>query len=127
MERIELEQKGFPVLFDIGNVISGISLRCDTVEQTQGGNRSRRCNCVAERHEAGLDFLRTDKEKVAAHIIKSNKFGDPATIRKVVNQFSTVYSVGITKEDIEALFVAAHIEAEAKKLGGAEKFFTRSL
>jgi uncharacterized protein YpuA (DUF1002 family) len=75
----------------------------------------------------GLDFLRTDKEKVAANIIKSNKFGDPATIRKVVNQFSTVYSIGITKEDIEALFVAAHIEAEAKKLGGAEKFFTRSL
>jgi uncharacterized protein YpuA (DUF1002 family) len=75
----------------------------------------------------GLDFLKTDKEKVAAAIIKKNKFGDPATVRKVVNQFSNLYSISITKEDIEALFVAAHIEAEAKKFGGAEKFVAGSL
>jgi hypothetical protein len=33
------------------------------------------------------------------------------------------YSISITKEDIESLIAATRIEAEAKKLGGAEKFF----
>jgi len=127
MERIELEQKGFPVLFDIGNVVSGFPFVVILSSKRKAETDPDGVTALLRGMKRGLDFLRTDREKVAAHIIKSNKFGDPTTIRKVVNQFSTVYSVGITKEDIEALFVAAHIEAEAKKLGGAEKFFTRSL
>ena len=76
----------------------------------------------------GLDFLKSNKEKVAAAVIKKGIFGDPATIRKtVIHQFSDVYSLPITKEDIDAVIVAARIEAEAKKFGGAEKFFTRLL
>ena len=71
----------------------------------------------------GLDFLKTDKEKVAAAIIKKAIFGDPATIRKTVAYFSELYSIAITKDDIESLFAAARIEAEAKKFGGPEKFF----
>jgi hypothetical protein len=35
-----------------------------------------------------------------------------------------VYSLPVTKEDIDAVIVAARIEAEAKKFGGAEKFFS---
>ena len=127
MERIELEQKGFPVLFDIGNVVSGFPFVVILSSKRKAETDPDGVTALLRGMKRGLDFLRTDKEKVAAHIIKSNKFGDPTTIRKVVNQFSTVYSIGITKEDIDALFVAAHIEAEAKKLGGAEKFFTRSL
>jgi NitT/TauT family transport system substrate-binding protein len=127
MERIELEQKGFPVLFDIGNVVSGFPFVVILSSKRKAETDPDGVTALLRGMKRGLDFLRTDKEKVAANIIKSNKFGDPATIRKVVNQFSTVYSIGITKEDIEALFVAAHIEAEAKKLGGAEKFFARSL
>jgi ABC-type nitrate/sulfonate/bicarbonate transport system substrate-binding protein len=127
MERIELEQKGFPVLFDIGNVVSGFPFVVILSSKRKAETDPDGVTALLRGLKRALDFLRTDKERVAAHIIKSNKFGDPATIRKVVNQFSTVYSVGITREDIEALFVAAHIEAEAKKLGGAEKFFTRSL
>jgi uncharacterized protein YpuA (DUF1002 family) len=73
----------------------------------------------------GLDFLGNNQEKVAAAVIKKNTFGDPVTVRQVIHQFANVYSISITKEDIESLIAATRIEAEAKKLGGAEKFFTR--
>ena len=46
-------------------------------------------------------------------------------MRQVINQFADLYSISITREDIESLIAATRIEAEAKKLGGAEKFFTR--
>ncbi len=55
-------------------------------------------------------------------VIKKNNFGDPATVRKVITQFASLYSVAITKEDIDSLIAATRIEAEAKKLGGADKF-----
>jgi uncharacterized protein YpuA (DUF1002 family) len=73
----------------------------------------------------GLDFLGSNQEKVAAAVIKKNTFGDPATVRQVIHQFANVYSISITKEDVESLIAATRIDAEAKKLGGAEKFFTR--
>ena len=62
---------------------------------------------------------------MAESAVKKNTFGDPATVRKVINQFADLYSISITKEDVESLVAATRIEAEAKKLGGAEKFFTR--
>jgi hypothetical protein len=43
----------------------------------------------------------------------------------VIHQFAGLYSISISKDDIDALITATKIEAEAKKLGGAEKFFTR--
>jgi hypothetical protein len=46
-------------------------------------------------------------------------------VRQVINQFADVYSLSITREDIDSLIAATRIEAEAKKFGGAEKFFTR--
>ena len=70
-------------------------------------------------------FSAAIKEKVAAAVIKKNTFGDPATVRQVIHQFANVYSISITKEDVESLIAATRIEAEAKKLGGADKFFTR--
>jgi hypothetical protein len=36
-----------------------------------------------------------------------------------------LYSISISKHDIDSLIAATRIEAEAKKLGGAEKFFTQ--
>ena len=73
----------------------------------------------------GLDFLAGNQDKVAAAVIKKNKFGDPASVRQVIHQFAAVYSLSITKDDIDSLIAATRIEAEAKKLGGADKFFTR--
>jgi hypothetical protein len=43
----------------------------------------------------------------------------------VINQFAGVYSTALTREDIDALIAATRIEAEVKKVGGPEKFFTR--
>jgi len=51
--------------------------------------------------------------------------GDPATMRQVINQFATLYSISITRDDIDSLITATRIEAEAKKFGGPDKFFTR--
>jgi ABC-type nitrate/sulfonate/bicarbonate transport system substrate-binding protein len=75
----------------------------------------------------GLDFLRKNPDRVIESVVKKNKFGDPATVRQVINQFAGVYSTAISREDIDALIAATKIESEAKKLGGAEKFFTRQL
>ena len=58
-------------------------------------------------------------------MIKKNTFGDPATVRKVINQFAGLYAISISKDDIDSLIAATRIEAEARKLGGAEKFFTQ--
>jgi ABC-type nitrate/sulfonate/bicarbonate transport system substrate-binding protein len=62
---------------------------------------------------------------VADTVIKKNTFGDPATVRKVINQFAGLYAISISKDDIDSLIAATRIEAEARKLGGAEKFFTQ--
>jgi ABC-type nitrate/sulfonate/bicarbonate transport system substrate-binding protein len=125
LERLELEKKGFPVLFDIGSVMPGfpfvvIASSKQKVESDPEGTVS-----LLRAIKRGLDFLSNNREKVAVAIIKKNTFGDPATVRKVIHQFAELYSISITKEDIEALIAATRIEAEARKLVGAEKFFTR--
>jgi len=123
LERIELEQKGFPVLFEIGKVLPAFPFVVILSSKRKVETDPQGVTALLRGMKRGLDFLRTDKEKVAAAIIKKNQFGDPATVRKTVYQFSDLYSISITKDDIEALFAAARIEAEAKKFGGAEKFF----
>ena len=44
-------------------------------------------------------------------------------MRKVVDHFSEFYSIGITKDDIEELAKVGKVEAEMKKIGGAERMF----
>jgi ABC-type nitrate/sulfonate/bicarbonate transport system substrate-binding protein len=125
LERLELEKKGFPTLFDIGDVMPGfpfvvIASSKQKIESDPEGVAS-----LLRAIHRGLDFLKKNRERVADAIVKKNTFGDPATVRKVINQFAELYSISIAKEDIEALIAATRIEAEAKKLGGADKFFTR--
>jgi len=123
MERVDLEQKGFPILMDIGKVITGfpfvviVSSRKKTETDPEGTTAFLRAM------KRGMDLVKTDKEKVITTVVKKGTYGDPSTIRKVVEQFSGVYSISITKEDIDALIVAGKIEPDAKKFGGAEKFF----
>ena len=127
LERLELEQKGFPVLFEIGKVLPGFPFVVIITSKRKVETDPEGVTALLRGMKRGLDFLRSDKEKVAAAIIKKNQFGDPATVRKTVYQFSDLYSISITKEDIESLISAARIEAEAKKFGGAEKFFAGSV
>jgi NitT/TauT family transport system substrate-binding protein len=127
LERLELEQKGFPVLFDIGKVLPRFPFVVILSSRRKVENEPEDVTALLRAMRRSLDYLRTDKEKVAAAVIKKGTFGDPATVRKTVYQFSDLYSLSITKEDIEAVIAAARIEAEAKKLGGAEKFFASPL
>jgi NitT/TauT family transport system substrate-binding protein len=123
LERLELEQKGFPVLFDIGKVLPGFPFVVVISSKRKAETDPEGVTALLRAMKRSLDFLRTDKEKVAQVVIRKGIFGEPATVRKTVNQFSEVYSISITKDDIEAVITAARIEAEAKKFGGAEKFF----
>ena len=125
LERLELEKKGFPTLFDIGSVMPGFPFVVIVSSKQKIETDPEGIVSVLRAINRGLDFLRGNQEKVSTAVIAKNKFGDPATVRKVINQFADLYSISITKEDIEALISATRIEAEAKKLGGAEKFFTR--
>lgn len=125
LERLDLEKKGFSVLFDIGSVMPGFPFVVIVAGKQKIESDPEGIVSMLRAIKRGLDFLSSNHEKVAAAVIKKNKFGDPVAVRQVINQFASVYSVAITKEDIEALIAATRIEAEAKKLGGAEKFFTR--
>jgi ABC-type nitrate/sulfonate/bicarbonate transport system substrate-binding protein len=124
MERVDLEQKGFPILMDIGKVISGFPFVVIVSSRKKAETDPEGTTAFLRAMKRGMDLVKTDKEKVIATVVKKGTYGDPATIRKVVEQFSGVYSISITKEDIDALIVAGKIEAEAKKFGGTEKFFT---
>jgi len=125
LERLELEKKGFPTLFDIGSVMPGFPFVVIVTSKQKIENDPEGIVSMLRAIKRSLDFLANNQEKVAAAVVKKNTFGDPATVRKVINQFASVYSVAITKDDIEALIAATRIEAEVKKLGGAEKFFNR--
>jgi NitT/TauT family transport system substrate-binding protein len=125
LERLELEKKGYPSLFDIGDVIPGFPFVVIASSKQKLETDPEGTVALLRAVNRGLDFLKNNREKVANNVIKKKTFGDPETVQKVINQFAGLYSIAIAKEDIEALIVATRIEAEAKKLGGPEKFFTQ--
>ena len=125
LERLGLEKKGFTTLFDIGSVIPGFPFVVVATGRQKLESDPEGIVAILRGIHRGLDFLKKNPDKVAESVIKKNKFGDPATVRQVINQFSGVYSTALTREDIDALIAATKIEAEAKKIGGSDKFFTR--
>lgn len=125
LERLELERKGYPSVFDIGEVIPGFPFVVIASSKQKLQTDPEGTVSLLRAVNGGLDFLKKNRDKVAERIIKKNTFGDPETVRKVINQFAGLYSILIDKNDIEALIAATRIEAEAEKLGGPEKFFTR--
>ena len=127
MERLELEQKGFPALFDIGKVLPGFPFVVIVSSRRKAETDPEGTTALLRALKRSMDFIKTDKEKVIAVILKKGFHGDAAAVRKVVHQFADLYSISITKEEIEAVIAMARLETEAKKLGGAEKFFTGTL
>jgi ABC-type nitrate/sulfonate/bicarbonate transport system substrate-binding protein len=125
LERLELEKKGFPTLFDIGSVIPGFPFVVIATGKQKIDTDPEGIVATLRAINRGLDFLKKNPDKVAESVLKKNTFGDALTIRKVINQFAGLYSTAVSREDIDALIAATRIEAEARKLGGAEKFFTR--
>ena len=127
LERLDLEQKGFPVLFDIGKVLPGFPFVVILASKRKVETDPEGVTALLRGLKRALDFIKTDKDRVTAAIVKKGIFGDPVTIRKTVVYFSELYSISITRDDIDSLFTAARIEAEAKKFGGPEKFFSSAL
>jgi ABC-type nitrate/sulfonate/bicarbonate transport system substrate-binding protein len=125
LERLELEKKGFTTLFDIGTVMPGFPFVVIVSSKQKIESDPEDTVALLRAIHRGLDFLKKNPEKVADAVIKKNTFGDPATVRKVINQFAGLYAISISKDDIDSLIAATRIEAEARKLGGAEKFFTQ--
>lgn len=125
LERLELERKGFPTLFDIGEMIPGFPFVVIATGRQKIDNDPDGIVALLRAINRGLDFLKRNREKVADAMVQKNTFGDPAFVRRVVNQFADLYSTSIAREDIEALIAATRIESEAKKLGGPDRFFTR--
>jgi NitT/TauT family transport system substrate-binding protein len=125
LEKLTLEKKGLTPLFDIGDVIPGFPFVVIVSTKQKIENDPEEIVSLLRGINRGLDFLKKNPGKVADAVIKKNKFGDPATVRQVISRFADKYSLAIDERDIEALIAATHIESEANKLGGAEKFFTR--
>lgn len=122
-EQLDLEQKGFPVLFDIGKVMPKFPFVVLLTSRRKAETAPDEIVAFLRIMKRSMDIIRTDKDRVIAAIVKKRTFGDPIMVRKVVDHFSEFYSIGITKEDIEELAAVSKVELEMKKLGGAEKFF----
>jgi ABC-type nitrate/sulfonate/bicarbonate transport system substrate-binding protein len=125
LEKLKLEQKGFIPLFDIGDAIPGFPFVVIVSTKQKIETAPEEIVSLLRAINRGLDFLKKNRDKVASDVIKKDKFGDPATVRQVINRFADQYSIAIDKKDIESLIAATHIEAEAKKMGGPDKFLTR--
>ncbi len=125
LERLELEKKGFPAIFDIGEAIPGFPFVVIASSKQKIDSDPEGIVALLRAINRSLDFLKKSREKVAEAVINKNTFGDPTMVRRVINQFADLYSTSISRKDIDALINATRIEAEAKKLGGPEKFFTR--
>ena len=123
MEKLELERKGFPVLFDIGQVIPGFPFVVIVSSRRKAETDPEGMVSLLKGLKRSMDLVKTDPERVIATVLKKKSYGDPATVRKVVEHFSDLYSISVTKSEIEAVIAAARMETEAQKVGGAEKFF----
>ena len=123
MERLELEQRGFPVLFDIGKVMPKFPFVVLLTSKRKAEYAPDEIVTFLKIMKRSMDVIKAEKEKVVAAIVKKGTFGDPNTVRKVIDHFAEFYSIGITKEDMDDLAAIGKVEAEVKKMGGAEKVF----
>jgi ABC-type nitrate/sulfonate/bicarbonate transport system substrate-binding protein len=122
-EKLELERKGFPLLFDIGKVVPKFPFSLLLTSKRKADAAPEEITAVLRVLKRSMDLIKSDKEKVLAAVLRKRVYEDPVIARKLIEQFSDLYSIGFSKEDVEALLVAAKLETEAKKVGGAEKFF----
>ena len=122
-EKLELERKGFPLLFDIGKVVPKFPFSVLITSKRKSEIAPEEITALLRALKRSMDFIKTDKDKVLAAVLKKRAFEDPVITRKLIEQFSDLYSIAFAKEDVEALVAAAKLETEARKLGGVEKFF----
>ncbi|HEX9444511.1 MAG TPA: ABC transporter substrate-binding protein [Candidatus Binatia bacterium] len=126
MEKIELERKGFPTLFDIGQAVQSFPFVVIVSTRKKAEADPEGAVALLRGLKRGMDLVKTDPERVIAAVLKKQSYGEPATVRTVVAHFTDLYSIAITREEIENVIAAARLDTEARKLGGADKFFIRA-
>jgi ABC-type nitrate/sulfonate/bicarbonate transport system substrate-binding protein len=122
-EKLELERKGFPLLFDIGKVVPKFPFSLLLTSKRKADTAPEEITAVLRVLKRSMDLIKSDKEKVLAAVLRKCVYEDPVIARKLIDQFSDLYSIAFAKEDVEALLAAAKLETEAKKVSGPEKFF----
>jgi len=122
-EKLELERKGFPLLFDIGKVVPKFPFSLLLTSKRKADTAPEEITAVLRVLKRSMDLIKSDKEKVLAAVLRKRVYEDPVVARKLIDQFAELYSIALAKEDVEALLAAAKLETEAKKVGGPEKFF----
>jgi ABC-type nitrate/sulfonate/bicarbonate transport system substrate-binding protein len=122
-EKLELERKGFPMLFDIGKVVPKFPFSVLLTSRRKADTAPDEITAFLRVMKRSMDLIKSDKAKVLAAVLRKRTYEDPVIARKLIDQFADLYSIAITREDIEALIASAKLETDAKKLGGPEKFF----
>jgi NitT/TauT family transport system substrate-binding protein len=122
-ERVALEPKGYTLLMDMVQVIPEFPLSILASSRRKLDSSPVEVEAFLRGLHRAMEVIRTDKERAAAAAFKKTARADLARERKALDYLADDYSIVITKENIQALIYAAGVEADARKLGGAEKFF----
>ena len=77
LERLELERKGYPTLFDIGSVMPGFPFVVIVTSKQKIETDPEGIVSMLRAIKRGLDFLAGNHEKVAAVVIKKNQLRRP--------------------------------------------------
>jgi NitT/TauT family transport system substrate-binding protein len=122
-ERVVLEPKGFSVLMNMVQVVPEFPLSILASSRHKLDTNATEVEAFLRALHRAMEVIRTDKDRAIAAAFKKAARSDLANERKALDYLADDYSIVITKENIQALIYAAGVDAEARKLGGAEKFF----
>ena len=79
IERLDLEQRGFPVLFDIGKAMPKFPFVVLLTSKRKAETAPDEIVTFLKIMKRSMDIIRTDKDRVVAAIVKKGTFGDPRT------------------------------------------------
>jgi ABC-type nitrate/sulfonate/bicarbonate transport system substrate-binding protein len=122
-ERVVLEPKGFSVLMNMVQVVPEFPLSILASSRRKLESNPTEVEAFLRALQRSMEVIRTDRERAITAVFKKAVHSDLLNERKALDYLADDYSIVITKENIQALIYAAGVEAEARKLGGAEKFF----
>lgn len=123
-ERAMLEPKGYAVLMEMVQVVPEFPLSILASSRRKLETHPAEVETFLRALHRAMEAIRNDKDRATAAAFKKIPRADLAKERKVVESLADDYSIAITKQNIEALIYASGVEAEARKLGGVEEFFS---
>lgn len=122
-ERVALEPKGYTLLMDMVQVIPEFPLSILASSRRKVESQPAEVELFLRALHRAMEVIRTDKDRAAAAAFKKTPRSELAKERKALDYLADDYAITITKENLQALIHAAGVEADARKLGGAEKFY----